>query len=182
MFVQSKNILLRAAEPADAPIIYLWENDLSVWHVSDTLKPYSMHQIETFILNNGDIFESRQLRLMIDEKSTNKTVGCIDLYDFDPFHKRAGVGILIDKNHREQGIAKEALALLESYAFGVLDLVQLYCFIGIDNSKSIDLFKKTGYKQCGHRKNWLKTKDGFADQLEFQRLNADYENLKRDRK
>lgn len=171
MFAQSKNIALRAAEPSDAQLIYLWENDKSVWHVSDTIMPFSLYQIEQFILQNNDLYANRQLRMMIDLRSTGKTVGCIDLYDFDPYHERAGVGIMIETNAQGQGIAAESLQLLEEYAFGILQLNQLYCLIGMGNENSIKLFSKSGYTQCGLRKNWLKTTKGFIDQFEFQRLN-----------
>lgn len=172
MFAHSKNIALRAAEPSDAQLIYLWENDQTVWRVSDTIAPFSMHHIEQFIVQNNDLYANRQLRMMIDQLSTDKTVGCIDLYDFDPFHERAGVGIMIEAGAQRQGLASEALQLLEEYAFGVLQLNQLFCLIGQDNEQSIKLFTKNGYAQCGLRKSWLKTPKGFIDQLEFQRINA----------
>jgi diamine N-acetyltransferase len=171
MFAHSKHIGLRAAEPTDAQLIYRWENDQTVWRVSDTIAPFSMHHIEQFILQNNDLYANRQLRMMIDQLETRKTVGCIDLYDFDPFHERAGVGIMIEAGAQGQGLASQALLLLEDYAFGVLQLNQLFCLIGQDNEQSIKLFVKSGYIQCGLRKSWLKTPKGFIDQVEFQRLN-----------
>lgn len=174
MFAQSENIILRAAEPQDAKLIYNWENDQEIWKVSETYMPYSMYQIEEFLLNNNDLFSVRQLRIMIEKKSGRNCIGCIDIYDFDPIHLRAGIGILIQKEYRKLGYAKEALELIINYCFNVLLLKQLYCLIDILNTDSINLFRKIGFQQCGHRKDWIKTNNGFIDELEFQYINNNF--------
>lgn len=170
MFALKDNIGLRAAEPMDAPIIYKWENDTTIWKVSDTLTPYSLFQVEQFLLSNNDIYATRQLRLMIDlnENENVHSIGMIDLYDFEPIHRRAGIGIYIYKQFEGHGYASKALELLEKYAFETLNLHQLYCFIGQNNFRSIRLFESRGYKQTGIRKDWMLFDSGFADQLQFQ--------------
>ena len=50
MFTQNENIIIRAAEPKDASLIYDWENDQEIWRVSETYMPYSFYQIEQFLL------------------------------------------------------------------------------------------------------------------------------------
>ena len=63
MFIKNENIALRVAEPNDAEVIYRWENDTDIWRVSETTVPYSMHQIQTFLMSNNDLTSERQLRL-----------------------------------------------------------------------------------------------------------------------
>ncbi len=99
-------------------------------------------------------------------------VGLIDLFDFDPFHLRAGVGILIANNkHRQKGYATEALHLLTKYAFETLQLHQLYCNIGTNNPISIQLFKNAGFEEVGIKKGWNKTVDGWIDEVLLQAIN-----------
>jgi diamine N-acetyltransferase len=106
---------------------------------------------------------------MIISKMEKKAVGAIDLFDYDPFHQRAGVGILInDKKDRGKGFAKQALTILKDYAFKYLHLKQLYCSIGEDNKKSQQLFEQLGFVQCGIKKEWLKTMDGWMDEYFYQ--------------
>lgn len=173
MFLKKGNISLRAVEPADAPIIYNWENDIDVWKVSDTITPYSMFQIEQFIINGGDIFENKQLRLMIDLKDEKSiiSIGSVDIYDFDPYHKRAGIGIFILEKYRSNGFADTALALIEDYVFKTLDLHQIFCLISGDNQQSINLFRKRNYLHTGTRKEWLKQNNSYTDQLQYQLFN-----------
>jgi diamine N-acetyltransferase len=99
-------------------------------------------------------------------------VGLIDLFDFDPFHLRAGVGILIaNKKYRQKGFATEALQLLTRYAFETLQLHQLYCNIAANNSVSLQLFTNGGFTTVGVKKDWLKDVDGWVDELMLQAIN-----------
>jgi diamine N-acetyltransferase len=172
MFIKNDIITLRCAEPEDAERIFLWENDRDIWRVSGTHTPYSRFQIEQFLLGNNDLAAQRQLRLMIDLTDGGTTIGCIDIYDYDAVNSRAGLGILIDKAHRQQGYAKAALALCVEYLFKDLLLHQVYCSIDETNTESQQLFVGQGFVLCGRRKDWLKTADGWLDVLEYQMVNG----------
>lgn len=170
------NVQLRAPEPSDVDTLYLWENDPGIWHLGNTISPFSRFEIEQFVLNNGhDIYVSKQLRFMVDwhnSPSGKVTIGNIDLFDFDPYHKRAGVGILIDKPFRNHGFASEALQILINYCFGTLMMHQLYCNIDNSNQDSIRLFTRMGFKTCGLRKQWLLRNGYWADELMLQLINT----------
>ncbi|MDY6800729.1 MAG: GNAT family protein [Bacteroidota bacterium] len=167
---------LRAIEPKDIDLIYQWENNTDIWQISNTLTPFSRSIIKQFIDNaHLDIFEAKQLRLMIDkiDKKPTKTIGTIDLFDFDPFHQRAGVGILIaNEIDRQKGYASDALDIIIKYCFSVLQLHQLYCNISCNNTSSIKLFENKGFKLIGTKKDWLLTPQGWKDELMYQRINS----------
>lgn len=168
MFIKNDTITLRCAEPEDAERIFRWENDRDIWRVSGTHVPYSRFQIEQFLLGDNDIAAQKQLRLMIDLTEGGQTIGCIDIYDYDAFNSRAGLGILIDKEYRRQGYAKAALGLCVNYLFHDLLLHQVYCSIDETNTESQRLFAAQGFELVGRRKEWLKTAEGFLDVLEYQ--------------
>lgn len=125
------------------------------------------------IESTQDIYTDRQLRLMIESKESGETIGTIDLYDFDPFHRRSGVGILVDKRFRKQGYGMQALQLLEAYSFDFLHLHQLYAFIPAGNNISIALFTKSGYIMAGRLKEWLSVGDSFEEVQVMQRVNSE---------
>jgi diamine N-acetyltransferase len=170
-----KKILLRAPEPGDLEVLYAWENDPSVWQISNTLTPFSRYTLEQYILSSQlDIHSSRQLRLMIDLKAPSgddRPIGTIDLFDYDPLHRRAGIGILINKADRGYGYASEALDLLIDYAFNTLQLHQLYCNISADNEKSLKLFQDHRFRIAGLKKEWLSVKNKWKDEYFLQRIN-----------
>jgi diamine N-acetyltransferase len=161
-------------EISDIDLLYQWENDPSIWKVSNTLSPFSSYQIEEFVKQSGnDVFQNRQLRMMIDlitEGEDPVSIGTIDLFDLDPFHQRAGVGILIIEPFRGKGYAREAIEILINYSFSVLMLHQLYTHIGVSNKRSIALFEGRGFERCGAKREWLRTENGWEDEWMYQLL------------
>jgi diamine N-acetyltransferase len=166
------NIRLRAIEPGDLDFLYTIENDPEIWRVGNTLIPYSRHQLEQYILSTQhDLFTEKQLRLMIDlllPENKKKTIGVVDLYDFEPQNQHAGIGIFILPEEQEKGYATEALQVLIRYCFDILKLHMLYCNITAGNTSSIRLFKKAGFIQCGVKKEWRYLDDCWMDELMFQ--------------
>src|SRR6478752_4930353 len=97
--LQGNTIYLRALEPEDLDFVHSIENDESVWEFSNTQTPYSKFLIRQYLENaHQDIYEAKQLRLAICKNATFKAIGLIDLFDFDPKNKRAGVGIIIQNS------------------------------------------------------------------------------------
>lgn len=171
--IKGKNIILRAVEPVDIDFIFDIENDTEIWKVSNTLLPFSRFEIEQYVLSSErDIFSTRQLRLIIVEISSGNSIGCIDIFDFDPKNQRAGLGIVIGKNYRNSGFATEALQILLEYAFKTLNLHQLYCHITPDNTGSIRLFVKNGFRYIGTRKDWTFFEGKFYDEDCYQLVNT----------
>lgn len=168
--LKNKNIFLRALEPTDISTIYLWENDSRLWKSSSTTAPFSRKQIWDYIQNySADIYSQRQLRLMICMHDTTP-VGLVDLFDFDPRHKRAFVGLLIDPNYQNQGIAGQTMQLMMEYADETLGIHQLAAIISADNRPCVKLFRRLGFHEVGILKDWIETAEGFADQIFFQRI------------
>lgn len=165
----AKNITLRALEPEDLEFLYEIENETSFWEVSNTQTPFSKYILKQYIENaHLDIFEAKQLRLLIEEKPAKKQIGMIDLFDFDPKNKRAGIGLLIHPNYQNKGFASEALSILVQYAFKHLDLHQVFANITTDNLKSISLFEKHQFKKIGIKKDWTYFNGKFKDELLYQ--------------
>ena len=131
MILKGDIVRLRAVEPEDLELLYIWENEEINWKQSNTLVPYSRYTLKRYIANSHkSLFETGQLRLMIDSTSGNKTVGTIDLFDFDHFNMRAGVGILIaDPDDRRKGYGSAALECIIRYVFETLNLHQVWCNI-----------------------------------------------------
>ncbi|MEI6749884.1 MAG: GNAT family N-acetyltransferase [Bacteroidales bacterium] len=168
----SGRLHLRAIELHDLDWLYKWENNTELWNLGNTFAPFSRFVLEQYLLTaQNDIFTNKQLRLMIDLNNPDnevQTIGSIDLFDFDPFHRRAGIGILIITPERNKGYAYEALDLMKNYAFSLLELHQLYCNISSENQSSIELFMKHDFVECGRKKDWIWGNGSWHDELIFQ--------------
>ena len=166
-----QHIYLRALEPEDLDFVYRIENDETIWEMSSTQAPYSKFLIKQYLENaHQDIYEAKQLRLVVCDKD-HTAMGLIDLFDFNPTHRRAGVGVLIaeDKN-RGKGMGKEPLSLICDYGKTHLHLHQLYANIVSDNTRSIKLFETLGFQKVGIKKDWNLVEGSYKDEHLYQLL------------
>ncbi len=170
MFLKGEHIYLRALEPDDLDFLYSLENDTEIWQVSNTTTPYAKHVLQQYLEHAAaDIFSVKQLRLIINTHQ-HQAVGAIDLFDFEPLHQRAGVGIVIAPPFRQQHYATEALHLIIKYCREQLLLHQVFCSVSSTNLSSLRLFEKAGFSLIGTRRQWLRTTTGWLDIIEFQKI------------
>lgn len=152
-------------------------------------------------LAGADLLRTGQLRLMIDVRQADglsradgaaenengsmsgnvsggvsgdgafRTVGAVDLFEYDPLNRRAGIGILIyGAENRRKGYAREALGILCRYAREQLRLHQLWCTVGAGNAASLALFRQAGFVETGVRRDWLWSPEGFRDEILLQKI------------
>ena len=163
-------IKLRKIEPSDIPYLYQWENDASAWADGSNHNPLSQQDLRDYIASTtGDIYKDGQLRLMIEQEepiTDNRspltvTVGCIDLFDFDPRNRRAAIGMYIAPEYRGKGFGKAAVHALEDYAFGHLQLRVLYAVIATNNKACSALYQSLGYTPSSELKAWTLESDAI---------------------
>ena len=144
----------------------------------------------TLVAEQGASLSSGSLRLYASPTPTSDlqlptsdliVVGCIDLYNYDPLNRRCAVGIMVATEHRRQGHALAMLQALEQLYQSPhptphsslltphsSPLHILYADIAATNTASIALFRKAGYTQCGHFKEWLLVNDQYIDSIRMQ--------------
>ena len=172
-------IQLRKIEPEDLPFLYQWENDASAWADGSNHNPLSQQDLRDYIASTtGDIYRDGQLRLIIESPITRNevnralaaennqsaitiTLGCIDLFDFDPRNRRAAIGMYISPEYRGQGVGKAALELLEDYAFNHLNLRVLYAVIATNNAACSALYRAAGYTPSSPLTAWTLESDAI---------------------
>ena len=148
--------MLRALEPTDIDFLYQLENERGLWEVSETQLPFARHLLQQY----KDIFVDKQFRFVIASED-DTPVGCVDLYDFCPQHKRASVGIAILPNYRGKGYAQQALTALIAHVKTYLDIHQLVAYIPADNKVSNSLFQKVGFTVVATLPDWLYSKGAY---------------------
>lgn len=166
--LQLPQIKLRPIEPEDLDYLYKIENDKRLWDVGETNMPYSRYALHEYVAScPTDIYTDKQLRLMIISPE-GRTVGIIDLMNFNPRHQRAEIGIVVDKLHRRCGYAQAAIEEMKNYSKEVIHLHQLYAIVSKDNVYSIELFQQSGFKATATLRDWLFNGSDFHDAILFQ--------------
>lgn len=156
-------IKLRAPEPEDIDLIYIWENSSDEAHSSLRTGPISRYKIKEYVENyDGEIYTLGSLRFMIEYDG--QKVGTADVFDFDHRARHAFIGIYISPAFRRKGIAASAIKEVERQMKKKVGMYCLTALVAEDNIPSRSLFEKSGYKTAGKLQGWLT--DGH------QRLNA----------
>lgn len=169
--LRDKNIYLRGVEMEDLVLIEDLENTPENWMHSGTLIPFSRKSIEEYILSIRDLNSDKQYRWIISTIKEDKSIGAIDVFEFDSIHRRAGIGIIIKEQFRKNGYASDAINLLCDYAFSFLNLHQLWATIIDSNIASQRLFEKSDFHKIASKPNWILSNGEWHDEFIYQRIN-----------
>lgn len=169
--LSNSTITLRAIEPTDLDLLYLWENDTDLWMVTDTQAPYSRQMLWQYLQNyTGDIYESHQVRFVVTLTATGEAVGLLDLMNFDPLNNHAELGLYIASEFRGRGYGRHALRLIESYAARHIGMKQIYVKIPSTSEVCLDLFRSEDYREVGTLEAWVKRGTTYHDAILLQHL------------
>ena len=148
--LKGKEIVLRPLQNSDLDFLEKIENNKENWQFGSEQKQYSKQELLDYIANaKTDIKVAKQYRFVIDLNRV--PIGFIDLFDYTV--DSAGVGVIISKDYRNKGFAKEALTLITNYGFNILKFQKLYCSIVKDNFSSTKLFTSCGFELEKRGKN-----------------------------
>jgi diamine N-acetyltransferase len=161
--------VLRALEPYDIESVYSSENQLASF--SNHEQFFSKFTIEQYIENaHRSIYEVGQYRFAISLKDNlEKSIGFVDLSEFDVQHSRVEIGIFLFPEFRKQKIAYNSLLHTLNYIKDHLAINQAYCYIEVDNLASLALFEKLGFKKSGLLTNWRRYKREYKDVFILQK-------------
>ena len=135
------SIILRGAHLEDAPTLLAWELQPELQNVTTAESSVTLDFIYRHILSSMNLLTDLQQRFIIERNKLS--IGTIDLYDYAD--SSASVGIFIDKSHRQQGYAIEALRQIIEYS-RTLGLKSLNAEVHSTNKACITLFRKAGFR------------------------------------
>lgn len=163
--VAPQEVVVRAIEPEDLDFLYSVENDSEMWMVGEANVPYSKFTLNNYVMTSAsDIYADRQLRLLI-QKTDGTPVGLLDIFNFDPRHMRAEIGVAVVREERDRGYGHAALLKAVDYCQRIIHLHQVYALVDEHNSQSIQLFKGAGFSNTCVIKDWLFDGQQYHDVL-----------------
>lgn len=166
-------MLIRAIEPEDLDLMYVIENDVSLWQYSSHSAPFSHYQLKRYLSEcQSDIYKDGQVRFtIVDDNGT--ACGFVDLENFDAADMRAEVGIVLLPEARHKGLATMAVKEIQKYARQI-GLVQLWAEVSENNASANILFETCGFTHTATLKGWIANKKtlannaGYSDAFVYQ--------------
>ncbi|PVZ09912.1 GNAT family N-acetyltransferase [Porphyromonas loveana] len=168
-FFATERVRLRALEPEDLEFLYRCENDAELRESGNTLVPVSRSLLRDYIdKSSAGLMDAGMMRLVICTPEDDRPIGAVDLYEYDPFHKRVSVGLFVVPEYRREGIAADALRLVTRYALEHLRLHQVVAYILKGNEPSRTLFESAGYEHTATLRQWMWHRGDYSDVLLYQ--------------
>ena len=134
--LEFSNTSLRLLENTDLDFLFEIENNPKNKKFNKFISTTSRQLLKDYIKNaQADISVYNQIRFVVENK--NIQIGLIDLFEYDPEKKNAGVGIIINSKFRNKNFGSNALKIIIDYSFQKLDLIFLFANIKSENKHSI---------------------------------------------
>lgn len=178
MTIFGRNIVLRAVERSDLPLLQAWGNDpeiqftLASWHF-----PLSLQALETWF--EGLQFDGVDQHFII-HAAEHGAIGTTNLVSINWKDRNAFTGLLIgDPSLRRRGYGTDAVRTMMRYAFEELGLERLDTTIMANNEASLGLYLGTcGWIEEGRKERVFFRRDQFWDNVLLGITRERYDALK----
>ena len=165
----AQDVVLRPWELSDAERFYeILNNDAFVYF---PVRPKTLDEEYAYLKQHIDSPTSRQYNFTVLYKGL--IIGSVGIkLDFHRPHI-GEIGYFIDEMYWGKGIACEAVKLLEAYGWNTLKLHRLEVFMRPENTASVRVAEKCGYRKEGLMKEVLMSSDGFKDAYLFAKTKSE---------
>lgn len=145
--LETDRLLLRKLRVEDAEELFYMRSHPQMNQFVDQILDTSIEQTIKYIdkMNVG-ITDSRWLIWGIAEKTTDKVIGTISLWNFKDFPFSCELGYGITPHKQRQGYIFEAIEKVKAFAFNALQVDFIEAFTDDQNIPSIELLKKSGFQ------------------------------------
>ena len=165
-----ESVFLRAFEPSELSLLIEIENEQDFWKYSNRTEPFSEKLLKAYLeQQHQDIFQAKQKRYVLSD-AQKSLLGFVDLFDFAPLYRRAGVGIVILKDTSGMGLGKYGLQMVDSHCREYFNIHCLFANIARENKRSLHIFESCGYQKIGIKKACNFYEDSFHDAFLSQKL------------
>jgi len=178
MSLISKNLIFRAIEEKDLPLMVKWRNDPENNYYFYEHEPLSMPMQKIWFENYLKNINTDKI-FIIDEKETGNTIGMVSVYHIDWRSRKAEWGrLILEKEVRGKGYSKQIEATIYNYVFEYLNLNKLLCEVFYFNNNVIKAHEKMGSKIEGVLRQHIYRHGTYQDVVVMSILKEDYLALK----
>ncbi|MFW5983393.1 MAG: GNAT family N-acetyltransferase [bacterium] len=167
--IESKDLYIRPLNESDLDRTHEWMHRPDINKKIGVKIPFTKdEQIKWFNQLQND---NTKVVFAVCRKESGTHIGNISIDNIDLRHKNARFSIFIaDQNNRGKGFGKEALSLIEDYAFNVLNLHKIWCKTDADDPQVIRFYKNSGYQIEGTLKEHEYKEPHFIDKILFAKI------------
>lgn len=166
--LETTQIRLRPVQSADLPNLSVLRNDFALQlQLLSSPRPNTIEQVQAWLQKRSS--EPDSLFFVIAKLSDDECLGFVQLTQIQLLHGHASLGICLAPKARGQGYAKQALALLETYATAIFNLRKILLEVRADNQSAIRLYTQSGYRPIGVLESHFFAQGSYHDVLMMEK-------------
>ena len=172
--LNGRKVYLSPMNPEDYPIYAKWINDLEISRgLGNSTANYSLPKEKEVV----EKIASEGHNYAIVNAKDDSLLGNCSLFDIDQTHNKAELGIFIgDKENHNKGYGKEAVLLMLSYGFKVLNLNNIILKVYSFNENAISAYARCGFKEIGRRHESYLMNGKYYDDVYMEILRKDFQS------
>lgn len=170
--LKTERLLLRQVSPEDAGGLFMCYSDPEV--MKYMAAPLDNKDAIAGILEDyTEGFEDGyNLIWSIVIKETGVFAGTAGFEEFSFLDGKADIGFTLLRSHQGMGYMREALLEIIDYGFQHLKINRIQTTVVPENTSSVNLLARLGFKKEGHMKQSVFFNNSFHDELMFALLNS----------
>jgi RimJ/RimL family protein N-acetyltransferase len=178
--LHGKNIVLRPLAATDAPDTLALRMDVAA------NKAFMGYVFPVNEANERRWLESlhaegprRRVDFAVVERQTAEFLGLIAITDVDHLQQRARFGVLLKREARGRGFAREAMSIFFDYAFRQLNIARIWLEVLSDNDAATNLYRRFGFVEEGTLRKHHFQDGAFKDVKVMGLLREEFERAAR---
>jgi RimJ/RimL family protein N-acetyltransferase len=174
--IVSERLMLRPIQLADSDLIFKYRAN-SVINQYQGWIPKTIEDVHDFISKQTSPeinLPGSWFQFVIMKKDDLELIGDIGVHFLDFAGWQIELGITLSENHHGNGYATEALTEIISFLFNQMNKHRIIASIDPRNLKSIQLFKRLGFRKEAHFKESIFMNDEWIDDLLYAVLKDEW--------
>lgn len=171
--LESSNIFFKPIDMKDAQAIHSYASDKNVkrfigWPLMKTLDDTRSY-IEEMLKREA---AGTHLYASVTLKATKEIIGTGMIFGFDHEARHGEVGYVFHPRHWGKGYGTETVALIEDFAFNVLNLKKLHARVIDANIGSARVLEKNGFELEGRLRDYYFIEEAFYDLMLYAKFRS----------
>lgn len=152
----SGDVVLRAREPEDAPLLVSWFGDAETMRWWDRAFPPAPAEVMAELIAAAPPLSFGNLSFMLDLPG-GETFGWGGLHHPSPEHRHCSLGVLVAPAYRGRGLGVAATRALCRFAFDRMNLERVTLTVFPENAAARRAYERVGFAEEGvQRRAWWK--------------------------
>lgn len=166
---------LRVSDITDEYINGLNDPEVNKYLVNVKQRMQTRRSVAKYVLSNMKSKSDILFGIFIKD-NPQPLIGTSHVSGIDFFHYTASIGIcLFTKRAWKKGYALQAVQLVKDYLFRVVGLHYIEAGVHCNNTNSINLFSRAGFREWYRIKNKYRYSDSFEETIYFAAVNPSFD-------